>query len=90
MMVPSHHLETTAMFNELFEEFEVLREGPPAKMKHDPITAAKCAVSVDNVKASRRPFSSVAVETSVCGSNTTLDVRSSHSCPGEENLLSGQ
>lgn len=88
-MVPSHHLETTVMFTELFEEFEVLQEGPPAKMKHDPITAAKCAIRVDKVKASMRPFSSVAVATSVCGSNTTLGIWSSHSCPGEENLLSG-
>lgn len=81
-MVPSHHLETTAKLNELFREFKVLPEGPPAKMKHDPVTVAKCVVSVDNVKASVRSIFQCGCGNQCWGSSTTLGVsKKDHQLP---------
>lgn len=73
-MVPSHHLETTAELNELFREVKVLPEAPPAQMKHDPVTAAKCVASVDNFKASVRSVFQGGCDDQCWGSSTTLGV----------------
>lgn len=79
-MVSRHYLETTAEFNELLQGCKGLPEGPPAKMKQDSITAAKCVVSTDNFETDRRFVFQLAVATGVGGLKTP-GVGFSHSCP---------
>ena len=84
--VPSHHLMTTAKFNELFQELKWSQK-TSCKDEHDLIMGAKYAVSVDHFKGQHEVcFPVWPWPPSVGGSSTTLrvfleDSRSFPSCP---------